>query len=145
MVNTIQNRNYNYKERSALYAEFSNWKKKTDEMLESASNIDDDAEYENAMIEVGKLFDLENKLYMKCFSAQFHKCRNAWFQKIVDELPDNGEYKYLTEKQYYAFKRYAYDEDENNWRDGKTYCRVGNYLITLVWHNSLRAIKKEAI
>ena len=145
MIDTIRDETYNHKERSALYAEYKSLSDKHSKMLEFSDSIDDDDEYDEYFETIYAVSALKKVAYLKCFAAQFHKCRNSWFAKVVDELPEDGRYKRISEKQYCIFKRYAYDEDRDNWRTGESYCRVGNYLITLVWHNALRAIKKEVL
>lgn len=142
MVDTIQNITYNYKERRALYEEYQKIELDCENLEKSLDAIDNDEEYELKFMEWSKKLDFKHNAWKKCFAAQFHRCRNKWFTSVVDELPDN-EFKSISEKQYYAFLRYACDKDENNWRSYESYCRVGNYLITLIWKNSLRAIKKE--
>ena len=145
MIDTICDVEYNRKERSALYAEYKSLSDKHSKMLELSDNIDNDDEYDEYFETIYAVSALKKVAYLKCFAAQFHKCRNSWFAKVVDELPEDGRYKRISEKQYCIFKRYACDENRDNWRTGEAYCRVGDYLVTLVWHNSLRAIKKEAL
>lgn len=144
MVDTIERVSYNTKERKKYYKDFLTVKKEAEALRTEIYAIEDDAEFERRESEILAAGEKICKAYNKCFAAQFHRCKNEWFAKIIEELNDE-QYKSISEKQYYFFRQYASDTDKNNWRDGKSYCRVGDYLVTLVWHNSLRAIKKEKI
>lgn len=144
MVNTIEYAGYNVKEREHLYKIFLSLKAQAKALTEEIYAIEDDDELEKREPEVGEMSERVIKAYMACFAAQFHSCQNEWFKRVVDKLPAE-KWQYITEKQYFCFVRYASDTDNNHWRDGKSYCRVGDYLVTLVWHNGLRAIKKEYI
>lgn len=144
MVNTIGNVSYNTKERDKLYAEYLTAKKESDAISKEILAIEDDAEYERRLSEIDKANKKVLAAYKKCFAAQFHKCKNEWFSKVVNGLREK-EYMVISKKQYECFIKFASDTDENGWRSGESYCRVGDYLVTLVWHNALRAIKKEQI
>lgn len=144
MVNTIRCVSYNTKEREKLYADYLAVQKEAETLRDEIYAIENDDEFERREHETVEAGEKVCMAYKKCFAAQFHRCKNGWFAKIVEELTEN-EYKPISERQHYCFSQYARDTDENNWRDGKSYCRVGDYLVTLVWHNSLRAIKKERI
>lgn len=146
MVNTIDCVSYNYNERKRLYSEYLSAKNNFEMLLEEVSNIDDDEEYNNSWCEVEDAQHKSYLAYYRCFAAQFHKCKNEWFRKVVSDLP-LGQYKRLTEKQYSVFSKYVFDTDNNNWRDGASYCRVDDYLVTIVrsrFGNST-SIKKERL
>lgn len=144
MVNTIGYVSYNTKEREKLYRDYLAVQKEAEILRSKIYSIENDNEFEKREYETVEACEKVCMAYKKCFAAQFHHCKNSWFAKIIEELTEN-EYRPISERQYYCFIQYAHDIDENNWRDGKSYCRVGDYLVTLVWHNSLRAIKKERI
>ena len=140
MVNTIGCVSYNTKERDKLCAEYLTVKKEADAISKEIFAIEDDAEYEKRLCEVDKASEKAVAAHKKCFAAQFHKCKNAWFANVVDSLTD-GENKWITKRQYQCFAAYACDRDDNSWRSGESYCRVGSCLVTLTRYT----IKKERI
>lgn len=144
MINTIRCASFNRQAREKLYAEYLAAQKKAEALRAEIYAIENNTEFEKREREAFEASEKVCEAYKKCFAAQFHRCNSCWFAKIVEELTEN-EYKPISEKQHYYFRQYASDTDETGWQDGKSYCRVGDYLITLVWHNSLRAIKKEKI
>lgn len=131
-------------ERRRLYSEYLSEKNNFELLLEEVSNIEDDEEYNKRLCEVEDAQNKSSLAYLKCFAAQFHKCKNEWFRKVVSDLPLD-EYKRLTEKQYYVFSRYVYDTDNNSWRDNASYCRVDDYLITIASFGNSMFIKKESL
>lgn len=106
--------------------------------------IDDDGAWEAAMNEVDRLIDESHKTWLKCFAAQFHKCKNEWFNAVIARYPTDTVIP-ISEKQFYVFSQYASDTDSNAWRTKEQYCRCGEYLVTLKWKNSNRSIKKQYI
>ena len=144
MINTIECVGYNLKERERLYDTFLVLKAQKTKLMDEIYSIDNDEEVEKREPEISEMSERIINAYHACFAAQFHHCRNEWFAQVIDKLPTE-DWQYVTEKQYYCFGKYVTDTDSNSWRDGKRYCRVGDYLVTLVWHNGLRAIKKQYV
>lgn len=130
MVNTISNYTYNEKERKRLYAIYEAAHKRFEQLCEASVEIDDDAEYEAACVEIDKASVEAQKAYLACFAAQFHKCKNDWFCGIVKQYADDGERR-ITEKQFDAFRHYACDTDDEHWRSHRYYCRCEDYLVSI--------------
>ena len=129
MVNTISNYIYNEAERKRLYAIYEAANKHFEDLCEKSVDIDDDAKYEAALVEVNKASEAAQSAWLACFAAQFHKCKNEWFAKIVEKYAAYDTNMPITEKQFNAFRRYACDTDDNHWRDNKYYCRCAGCLV----------------
>lgn len=144
MINTICNKSYNKKEREAFWLALENAKRIRDEFDDYMDSLSDD-EYterkDDLISEYQKLDSEVRKAIVRCFAAQFHKCRNEWFASVIDGFAEGTTQ--ITEKQYHAFAKYCCDEDADAWKTKQMYCRVGDFFITLTWKNSNRSITKE--
>lgn len=141
-INTINNNNYNAKEREKLGAIWNDAQAEMDRMYDAAANIDDDSEYEKMLDQIDAYYESTVKLaYRRMFAAQFHNCKNNWFISVIQGFKADNERHIITARQYDCFVKYACDEDSNSWKDGTSYCRCDGKLITLYRHNALIAIK----
>lgn len=141
MINTINNRVYNAEERWRLWEELEALQAARDAELDATDGIEDHTEWHEAGVDICERYDpLILKAMRRCFYAQFPKCRNEWFAKVVEGFK-KGESIPISEKQFYAFKKYAGHEDCDTWRNYTTHCRVGNYGVSLTWRNANRSIK----
>lgn len=141
MINTIERISYNMAEREKLDAEL---KAAEAELKAFSAKVDDilaeiaDEEYDAAEAELTAqediLRDKRSKCWLRAFAAQFPKTRNEWFTGTINGLVEDGkadgEAHHITAKQYDCFSSYCRD-DKDTWREQKTYCRVGNYLVIL--------------
>ena len=138
-VDTIHNA-YNLKERLLLDNELRKLETERDKALASIPN---EEEYDEKFDEVSESYrKLMSVQFLKCFAAQFPKCRNKWFLQVVKGIPLN-KWKEISAEQYNAFLSYAGYKDDEHWKTHETYCRVANCFVTLKWKNGFRAIKVE--
>lgn len=145
MINTIECLSYNMAEREKLYTEFESaevelkaYSREVDYILEKLAETATDEEYDAKEAELtfreDVLREIRAKCWLRAFAAQFPKTRNEWFtgviNKFIEEGKADGEAHHITAKQYDCFSRFCKD-DKDTWREHKTYCRVGNYFVTL--------------
>lgn len=127
-VNTISCASYNFNQRKNLEKILVSAEKKFNMILDSALDDEKDDELFNLELEQAK--EEKFQAWLDCFAAQFHKCRNDWFLKVINNF-ERGKYHQISEKQFRCFSKYAFDKDDNFWKTGETYCRCGDALITL--------------
>lgn len=144
MINTIGCASYNEKERKKLGAKLLSLQEKSQRLQDLACTINDKDELSKIEREICEVNEMLLTACRKCFAAQFHRCNNTWFAKFVEKLVEN-DFVDISEEQYYCFCKYVCDTDESSVYRGTRYCRVGDYLVTLLWNNSQRAIKKENV
>ena len=145
MINTIECISYNVAERERLHteleaaeAELKAYSREVDCILEKLAETATDEEYDAKETELtyheDVLREIRAKCWLRAFAAQFPKTRNEWFTGVIGKLAEegkaDGEEHHITAKQYDCFSRYCRD-DKDTWRERKTYCRVGNYFVTL--------------
>ena len=141
-VNTIHSLSYNIKEREkfcdlyeALSKEIQALADKYDAILETLSDEEYDDTLKQYESERDSLYDKRHNAWINAFAAQFPTKKNEWFTNVINKFigdgKANGEYFYISAKQYEYFSRYCRHEDEEAWRSFETYCRCCDCLITL--------------
>lgn len=144
MIDTVHSV-YNYDERKSLYDTLKAMRKEYETRLDALQAIDDDDEYDSHLDALESSLRVAiDRQYLLCFSAQFRKTRNEWFANVITGYTP-GEWHSISKRQYDCFSRYANQSDDNTWRDGCTYCRCGDFLVTLKRHNAALCIKKDYI
>lgn len=135
MVNTIECRTYNVKERERLYSEYTAIERKAEEWSSYVDSIIDtatDDEWESAMSKWDELRELSNQAHLRCFAAQFSKCRNKWFHDVIFGMPADGISRRISRRQYECFSRYTKkDRRRVRGRLNYSYCRVDNKFVEL--------------
>ncbi len=134
MVDTIERICYNMAERTRLYAEYEDIRRKIESMNEYFDSVLDnvtDEEFDELTNKIYEMNELSKHAYLKCFAAQFPKCRNKWFCDIILGMQADGiTHKRISRRQNECFSRYT-KGDKDNWKTNETYCRVGNMFVTL--------------
>lgn len=133
MLNTIGCLWYNLKEREKTEREYQKAKAVYDSHFDEVFDIEDEAEHMVAYKELEREREMLALLDMRRYAAQFHRCRNKWFAGVIDSFEKEVQ-KAISRKQYECFSRYAYDRDDYSSKNGCSYCRVGDYLVTLTRH-----------
>lgn len=144
MINTTFNVSYNTKERETLYHAYCEIKNRLESIRDQMDGDITDEEWDRLDREAESIAEQKVNAWYKCFAAQFRVVKNQWFAGVVEQFAD-GAFHGISEKQYYAFKRYAGQNDEETWKTGSTYCRCNGYFVTLTWKNACRGIKVESI
>lgn len=129
MVNTISNVCYNAKEREKLSRSYEDLHAEWKKMLYAAYDIEDDAEYEEALVRVDEFHGRVERAWRAAFAAQFSNVRNEWFKRVVSGLPCDVDAFRISKKQYDCFRRYVSGMDDEYWRSNKSYCRCEGKLI----------------
>lgn len=146
-VDTV-NSVYNFEERRMLSEKFFELEEEYKAKEAALDKIEDDDAWEKLFEEIhtGKdsITERKRRQWIRCFAAQFPKTKNEWFANVINDFEPEKEHQ-ITAKQFEAFHRYARKDDNESWRTGKSYCRCGDYLVTLKWKNACRTIKIEYI
>lgn len=133
MVDTIERISYNMEERERLYAEYEDIRheiESTNEYFDSVVDTVTDEEFDELENKLYEMNELSKHAYLKCFAAQFPKCRNKWFCDIILGMPADGISRRISRRQNECFSRYT-KGDKHNWKTNETYCRVSNRFVTL--------------
>lgn len=106
----------------------ADWKSRIDALY--ADDCLDDDELEDKRSAIQAWYDAEyNPRFWRAFALQF-PCRTGWFANTFVASFGTCENKRLSVKQTEVFSRYCV-QDDSTWKTGKTYCRVGDKLVTL--------------
>ena len=104
------------------------WEAQMDALAKEESITDE--EYEQKLMELYKQHkEKADAVWLKAFALQFPK-RKGWFADVFAPSFGICENKKLSPKQTQVFVDYCIS-DADTWRNGNTYCRFGDKLVTL--------------
>ena len=104
------------------------WEAQMDVLAKEESITDE--EYEQKLMELYKQHkEKADAVWLKAFALRFPK-RKGWFAEVFAPSFGICENKKLSPKQTQVFVDYCIS-DADTWRNGNTYCRFGDKLVTL--------------
>ena len=129
----------NWDKRLALHREAECLLNKLNQEMDEAIDIEDDDAYDARVEEINATTKARfDEIYATERALCYPESRNEWFMNFVASFADG--ITSISEKQYNVFSRYC-ERDNDTWRTGSTYCRIGDRFITLTWKNWCRCVE----
>ena len=131
----------NYSKRDRIHKQWLSLSQERDNAITNTDNtIKDYDECEQAINAIYAEYNPKiDALWILEFAYEYPEPRSKWFTDVFCTSFVDGTTT-ISQKQADIFSQYC-EEDQETWRSGNTYCRVGNRLVTLTLKNACRCVK----